>query len=1001
MTSSIITMKINSITSLISCISAFSSIALAGNTTVPNELETQVFADAKMTPCPAVICASPYGDVFVGVDMQGSLGKQANKGYIAKLSDTNNDGKADKRTIFAKMDNPRGLLSIGDKLIALHSTLKNGKIHTQQLSLFIDANKDGVADGPAKPLITNIGNPKFLQSRGADHSTNNIRLGIDGWIYISIGDFGFIDATGTDGKKLSMHGGGIVRVRPDGTEIETFIHGTRNVYDVSIDPFMNIVTRENTNDGIGWWTRFSHYIQNGQYGYPSLYTNFPEDILPALGEYGGGSGCGNLYFEEPSWPDKYNKTFMMTDWGRSHIYIHRVEKNGASFTNKPEDFIACSQVTDIDVDASGRMYISAWDGAGYSGNPNKGFISIVTPKGWTYKKFPDLTKLKAPKLVALLRTPSSTARVYTQQEILHRNHPSYLPHIEEIAADTTATLESRVAAIYTLTQLSHQLNKDAQAILTKLASDPSIKEHCIRSMADRIKSAKNADINTLKAALNDSNPRVQVAAAVALSRTANQAAAPLLIAKAAPSTKKITISDNDLDSTVIEITGNQTVEIKVDISTYKELYLIAEGGADNKNDHVAWINPVIIQKFGKSTNMTKYKWKSAKQDLGKTLINKTTFGKPLPKGAKGIGTHANSVIAFKMPPKSVTFKATGILTNPKGSAKFIVSRSPDPSQAGKILKTHSTPNAAIIMPHIATQSLLLLGSEDSCIAALNSSDETMQRGALAAMKFMHSDKVVDALIAAANSDTKLKPLITDTLIRLHQKEIEYDGSTWWSTRPDPHGPYFYPTDWSGTQKISSFITALNKQADADSKAALLTKLKKNRAYVQTLNPRPVKGKQVVKTIESTAIEDVIIYVNNHKGKPKKGAKIITKVGCIACHGIKIGDAIKGPDLTTLGNMKNGDLAEAIIKPGATIAKSWVSITMKDGGLHMGTIVSQNDKEIIVNNIAGIPTKLDATQVVKTEPGLNMMSLHLCDELTLSEFSDLLAYIKSLDKAAKK
>jgi hypothetical protein len=41
-------------------------------------------------------------------------------------------------------------------------------------------------------------------------------MGIDGWIYVAVGDFGFRDAVDRDGKKLTMHGGGIVRVRPDG-----------------------------------------------------------------------------------------------------------------------------------------------------------------------------------------------------------------------------------------------------------------------------------------------------------------------------------------------------------------------------------------------------------------------------------------------------------------------------------------------------------------------------------------------------------------------------------------------------------------------------------------------------------------------------------------------------------------------------------------------------------------------------------------------------------------
>jgi putative heme-binding domain-containing protein len=989
------------ITSLISSLGAVS--VFAGSTSVPEELETQVFSDYKMTPCPAVIAASPYGEVYVGVDMQGSLGKKPGLGYIAKLTDTNLDGKADKRTVFAKIDNPRGIISIGDRLLVLHCTIKDGVIHTQQLSVYVDADRDGVADGPAKALVTNIGNPKFLKSRGTDHSTNNIRLGIDGWVYIAIGDFGFVGAEGTDGKKLSMHGGGVVRVRPDGSEMETFIHGTRNVYDISIDPFMNVVTRENTNDGVGWWVRFSHYIQSAQYGYPSLYTNFPEDMLPAIGEYGGGSGTGNLYFEEPGWPEKYNKTFMMADWGRSQIFIHRVKKDGASFTDKPEDFISTSQVSDLDVDGSGRMYIAGWDGAGYKGNPNKGFVSIVTPKGWTYEAFPELTKLSVKDLVALLKTPSSTARVYSQQEILRRNDQTFLTHLETVAADSTVLDEGRVAAVYTLAQLAHQLEADAQKTLSKLANDSVLKEHCIRAMADRLSSAKNADVNFLITALNDSEPRVQVAAAVALGRAGGDTAAKALIAKAAPPNESIELTAEFKKVSSPEITGKQTFEINADISTFKELYLIVLGGDNNSNDHVAWLNPTVHQKFGKKTDMTEYKWKSAKQGSGETLVNKTNDGKPLPNGAKGIGTHANSVIAFKMPNRSVTFTATGILTDPKGSARFIVSRSPDPEKAGLFANAHSTPNPEIILPHIAMQSLVSLKAEDACITALKSSDENRQRGALAAMKFMHTENVVNALISAAQTqtDSKLKPLIIDTLIRLHQKEVEYDGSTWWSTRPNPDGPYYYPVDWNGTEKISAFLNSAYAQMGADSKSEFLAKLKKNKAYVPELNPRKVKTGKVVKRIGKTSIEDIILHVSKHKGNPKNGAKVISKVGCVACHNIKPGEVVKGPDLTKLGHQKSADIAESIIKPAAVIAKSWVTITMKDGSNHMGTMIKKDAKEIILHNIAGIPAKLDATQVAKTEPGLNMMSLHLCDSLTLPEFADLIGYIKSMDKSAVK
>ena len=98
------------------------------------------------------------------------------------------------------------------------------------------------------------------------------------------------NAVGTDGTTLSKRGGGVVRVRPDGTELEIYSWGQRNIVDVAIDPYMNIFTRDNTNDGGGWDIRLSHIIQSANYGYPSLYKNFTEEIMPPLADYGGGSG---------------------------------------------------------------------------------------------------------------------------------------------------------------------------------------------------------------------------------------------------------------------------------------------------------------------------------------------------------------------------------------------------------------------------------------------------------------------------------------------------------------------------------------------------------------------------------------------------------------------------------------------------------------------------------------------------------------------------------------
>ncbi|WP_217634953.1 c-type cytochrome [Pedobacter sp. ok626] len=465
--------------------------------------------------------------------MMGSLGKAPNKGRILKLIDKDNNGTMDQHIEFAMVDNPRGIIAQGDKVFVLHTTFskETGKATGMDLVVFEDKNNDGIADGPAKPLIENISNAKYIAERGTDHATNGIRMGIDGWIYIAVGDFGFHNAVDRSGKKLTMLGGGIVRVRPDGTEMEIYTHGTRNVYDLAIDPNMNIFTRENTNDGGGWNVRFSHHIQSGEYGYPVLFQHFTDEIVPALADLGGGSGTGALYMDEPNWPEKYNKVPMMADWGQSMLYIHRVSPDGPTFTQKDEDFIKLSQITDLDVDGSGRLYLSAWDGAGYSGSPSKGYVVRAVPKNWTYKAFPDVKKASIKALVELLKSPSAVARITASQELITRPAKQVASTTLKVVSNKDLSSESRIAALYTFAQVA---GENAIPTLVKLTADDIMKESALRALADRKSYLKNVPTEPFLASLKDPSKRVQAIATIGLGRLGHIETATALLQTKVP-----------------------------------------------------------------------------------------------------------------------------------------------------------------------------------------------------------------------------------------------------------------------------------------------------------------------------------------------------------------------------------------------------------------------------------------------------------------------------------
>ncbi|MGH7224695.1 MAG: DUF7133 domain-containing protein, partial [Gemmataceae bacterium] len=249
----------------------------------PDGFDVSLFAAPPKVGYPVALAAAPTGELFVAVDEQGSIGRTPGGGKVLRCVDKDGDGKVDEVTVFAKMDHPRGLIYQDGWLWVLHPPF---------LSLYHDGGK-GVAD-KSDVLVTGL-TSDMIDKRGGDHTTNGIRMGLDGWIYIAVGDYGCPEARGKDGSRVTLRGG-IVRVRPDGTDLEIFVTGLRNPFDIGIDPFMNLFTRDNSDNRAGGWDiRVSHLIQGAYYGYSQHYANFPDEILPPLGQFGPGSGTGTLF----------------------------------------------------------------------------------------------------------------------------------------------------------------------------------------------------------------------------------------------------------------------------------------------------------------------------------------------------------------------------------------------------------------------------------------------------------------------------------------------------------------------------------------------------------------------------------------------------------------------------------------------------------------------------------------------------------------------------------
>lgn len=484
----------------------------------PPDFDLTLFAAPPTISYPVAIACEPEGAIYVAVDEQGSLGRTPGGGRIVRLVDRDGDGKADGSTVFARVDHPRGV------------AYRNGKLwvcHPPTLSVFEDTDGDGVAD-KRETLVTGL-TTRLIRDRGGDHTTNCVRFGIDGWLYIGVGDYGIHEARGKDGRTISLRGGGVVRVRPDGTELEIYCTGLRNPFDLAIDPFLNIYTRDNTNDGGGWDTRVSLLWQTAEYGYPRLFANFTDEIMPTLGSFGNGGGSGAVMVGDARWPTRFRGMLLTADWGRSEVYLHPLRPRGPTFDLRQEVFLRIPRPTGMDMDAQGRLYVASWRGGsavGYEG-PNIGFVAAATPRGLRPKQLPQLKQLNTADLVEQLRSTSSAWRVQVQGEILARGRDGKTSSaLVRLAEDASAPRECRVAALFTLKQLD---GKEAEATLLRWAEPGPLREFALRALTDRRNHLTDLPLEPFLKALTDPSPRVQAQAVISLGRIGDPSAAPHLL----------------------------------------------------------------------------------------------------------------------------------------------------------------------------------------------------------------------------------------------------------------------------------------------------------------------------------------------------------------------------------------------------------------------------------------------------------------------------------------
>ena len=442
-------------------------------------LRLEALCFAPDIEAPTTVVGAPDGSFYVGCDPRDArLSTDKPECYIVRYSSM---GAEKKRTVFAdKIFSPAGSAWFDGWLYVSHDPF---------LTRFRDTDGDGIAD-KREDLITNLG--KRPDTGLNDHLASGFTLGMDGFVYMSIGDRGTYQTRSVkDGSTISLQGGGIIRFRPDGTALEVFSSGTRNHLAVCLDAEDNAFTLDNTDDGNGWWTRLTHHIEGGYYGYPYDYQHAANygvtlpsretldalrrnghelvssvqksvfggkstddapnvnteywplntNFLPALTDFGGGSPTGGLCYLSDGLPEPYRGKLLFSEWGKGGVFVIEVVRDGATFRFvKNTPLIQGGDGIDfrpmqLSVANDGSLLIADWQWGGWKGPKTVGAVwRLSWPEAKIAPRLKDEGNASIEDLATVLGHPDRDQRLRAELELVKKGE-NIIPKLATLFGD--------------------------------------------------------------------------------------------------------------------------------------------------------------------------------------------------------------------------------------------------------------------------------------------------------------------------------------------------------------------------------------------------------------------------------------------------------------------------------------------------------------------------------------------------------------------------------------
>jgi putative membrane-bound dehydrogenase-like protein len=440
----------------------------------PADMEVTLWAESPLLFNPTNMDVDAKGRVWVteAVNYRDFTNKpearlnHPNGERIVILEDSDQDGKADKSTVFVEdkeMISPLGITVLGNKVYVAAAP---------NLIVYTDENGDDKAD-KKEILLTGFG------GKDHDHSLHSGVAGPDGNYYFNVGNAGphiVTDKSGWTLRSGSMYTGGspynltnagnmkssdgkvyvggmAFRMTKDGKNLKVLAHNFRNSYEVAVDSYGNMWQNDNDDQVIACRTSF--VMEGGNAGYfsadgtrswqadrqpgqdmftASWHLDDP-GVMPSGDNTGSGSPTGVHVYEGDAFGSKYRGMLLSCEAGRNVIFNYFPKAKGAGFELNRNDLISSQGLqsneryewfetgqdtrkwfrpSDICSGTDGSIFIADWYDPIVGGHAMKDSIGI----GKIYRVVPKGKKLSLPKIdlsttagqIEALKNPAQNVR---------------------------------------------------------------------------------------------------------------------------------------------------------------------------------------------------------------------------------------------------------------------------------------------------------------------------------------------------------------------------------------------------------------------------------------------------------------------------------------------------------------------------------------------------------------------------------------------------------------